>query len=303
MSYNDLWAVNHTSSSKSQKGLNMSAKKIIEALGYDGSILALTAIAAALIGMLDFVGFLGLELQQLTQLVLIGIGLLMGAVIAQTSRRTIEMKELKEALGLAEVQMLETGEEFAQHLVSSVTKTKKLVWDTKLTVATPSVARENLQEEYQGILYNRVAKGSVEFKRVEVIIYSKALERVVYRLLLYEKQTYFIRYYPTPPKAIPILNIMAFDEDSYYIGGFHTSELSGNQKVLYIRQPELGDLLKDYWNYLWSQAIPLNEGGEINWKELEKIGKNVGIEKPDFDTMVERLKNEVQSKKSSSQAR
>jgi len=43
--------------------------------------------------------------------------------------------------------------------------------------------------------------------------------------------------------------------------------------------------------------MPLNEGGVINWAELKRIGKNVGMSDEEFEKMVDGVKAEVEAQR------
>ncbi len=272
-------------------------KQFIRNLGFDGWVLSLTALAAIFIGILDLVGWLNLSTDQLLQIVIVGIGLLMGAVIAQTSRRASEIRELREAVGVTEVTILESKGSFPQHLVQSISKTQRFILDTALNYESlPGI--DDPQRQYKQVLDKRVRQGDISFRRVEVIFNKERFEGVLRKLLTYEGFEYFIRYYDAPPKAIPLLNMMSFDEEHFYLGGFYPAESPADELAVYIRHPEISQFLRDYWNVLWLRATPLNEGKRINWAELKRIASHLGLTESEYDLMVAKLKDEIQRRKS-----
>ena len=147
------------------------------------------------------------------------------------------------------------------------------------------------------MLFQRVSKGEIGFKRVLVIFDRQALERVIYRLLLHEGCNYYIRHYEALAKAIPMVNVLSFDDETFYLSADYPKEMARQLQFLRIREPKLADLFKSYWNNLWSQAIPLNEGGFIDWEELERIGLKMGMTKDEFESMVSKMKDRVQQDK------
>jgi len=236
-------------------------------------------------------------------------GLLVGLTLAALTqlfdiqaRMTASTDKVIESLGnVADTQFLNMRE-FGQHLIPSVSKAKHFVLDTVLNrvapePSSPSYFSGGNQAEYRRLLYDRVSKGEIVFQRVEAIFHKQSLETVIFRLLLHEGFRYFIRHYEPPPKPIPVVHLMSFDDESFYLGGFHYKEAAGEEKVLYIREPRVAQLLNNYWTVLWDGATPLNERGIINWEELKRIGLRTGMTESEFEAMVSKVKNEVQREK------
>lgn len=279
----------------------MKLRRVIGSLGWDGAFLAVCSVVAIVLGILDFLPQLQLTGDPILRVVLSFVGLLLGAVAAQATRRRteiLEMKmELKDAIGVAEVELLPTHKEFGQHLVPSILKAKQIVWDTVLNRVWPAPGLaphfSGDQAEYKRLLYERVSRGEIGFRRVEVVFNRVSLGQIVQRLLIHEGFSYYIRYYKAPPVAIPIVNLMSFDGEAFYFGGFHTGTSPGADPVLYIRDPKLARIYKSYWNALWNDAIPLNEGRVINWEQIRRIGSDLGLTDEKFDEMVSQVKTEV----------
>lgn len=273
-------------------------KETIRNLGLDGWIFALTGVAAIIFGVLSFLGLLPFDEKQTLSIVIGALGLLMAAVVAQTARRHAEISELKNALGITEAELLGSNE-FGLHLASSVAKSKNYVLDTLLTSAIPrlttSYGFSGSQAEFHRLLYERVIKGDITFRYVTVIFHRQRLQDIVFKLLLHEGSRFYIRHYEPPPTAIPIINLMSFDDEAFYLGGFYTKSEARETPVLFIREPHLTQILKNYWNSLWDAAIPLNEGGIINWTELKRIGEKVGMSKDEFEAMKKQMVDEAHS--------
>jgi hypothetical protein len=268
-------------------------RRFVGNLRFDGWVLGLTGLVAIMIGILDLTPFVNLTADPMLKMIVIALGLLMGAIVAQTGRRALEITELREALGLVEVEGLEAKRSFPQHLVQSVLRAQKFILDTNLNEEVPRGSGDP-QRQYRQILDERLRKGDLSFRRVEVIFNKERLEKVVRRLLKHEGQDYFIRHYDPPPRAIPVLHMMSFDDERFYLGGFYPAESPTEERAIYIRQSEIAQLFRDYWNVLWLRAIPLNEGKRINWAELKRIALRVGMTEPDFNAMIARLKDEAQ---------
>lgn len=282
-----------------------SVRKIISELGWQGWTLLLCGMVAILIAVFDFSQVISLTTENALRLIIVAVGLVLGAIAAQTARRNAEIIELKqelaEAIGTTESLLLAGDREFAQHLVTSVTNAQHFVWDTVLNRAWPSPHLEpyfsGVQEDYKRLLYDRIRKGELGFRRVELIFHRISLEQVMQRLLIHDGLHFYIRYYKSPPTAVPIVNLMSFDGERFYFGAFHVTASPGADPILYIRDPKLAKIYKDYWNSLWSSAIPLNEGRVINWKELQQIATQLEIPTEEFDSMIKTVKEKVEREK------
>jgi len=272
-------------------------KLTLRSLGLDGWVFGITSVAAIFFGVLSFLGVIPFDQRQVSSVMVGAIGLLMVAVMTQTARRHAEILELRATLGLSESQSLSSSREFGQHLVPSVLRTKLFVLDMLMTARRSPSFFSGSQAEYKRVLFKRTSKGEIGFRRVEVIYNVRNLEDVVRRLLLHEGYNYFIRHYEPPPKIIPILHMMSFDNEAFYLGGFYASDYPGEEQNLYIRDPKLAYLLKGYWNELWGGGTPLNEGGVIDWTELKRIGARAGVTESDFEAMVAKVRGELQREK------
>ena len=77
------------------------------------------------------------------------------------------------------------------------------------------------------------------------------------------------------------------------MGGFHPVESLGEETAIYIRHPEVSRLLTEYWNILWTNAIPLKEGTRIHFERLEDIAQEVGISYDEYEKLIKPLRAEV----------
>jgi hypothetical protein len=201
------------------------------------------------------------------------------------------MVQLERKMGGAEIEILDMKWAFPQHIAQRARAAKKFILDTNLTEELPRASKVSPQEEYSRIRDERVLKGEIGFKRVEIIFHKERLESIICRLLMFEGCDFYLRHYDPPPQAIPIIHLMSFDDEHFYIGGFYPLDFPPTEeKAVYIRSPEIGELLREYWQLLWLRATPLNEGGVINWTELERIGSRLGLTNEDFESLVARLK-------------
>lgn len=270
-------------------------------LGIDGWIIGLSGLSALIFALVSLFGVVPYD-QETTMSILLGaVGLLMAAVVARTARRNAEIADLRSALGVADSQMLFGSREFRRHLVPSVLTAKHVVWDSHLTWAIPQV---NYPQQFSGsyatydrMLRKRVSKDELSYKYVTIVYHKQCLEDVLCRLLAHQGYRYYIRHYrPSSSIPIPIINVMSFDGQDFYLGGFHTRQTPGETEMLHIREQNLTELLKKYWNVLWEGAVPLNEGGIINWGELRSIALELGMTDKEFDSTVLQVRDVLHEK-------
>lgn len=278
----------------------MNVRRILSSIGWDGAFWSVCGFVTFAIGILDFLPQFQLTDDPILRLVLSSIGLVLGATVAQTAGRKAEILELRETLGIAESHLLDHTTETPQQLVGQILRARRYVLDSRLNWATPRYTKSYLSGshgEYHRFLFHRLTKGEIIFRQVEVIFHRQSLELTIYRLLLHEECKFFVRHYEPPPKAIPAIHVLSFDDETFFLGGFHATEASGVAQRLQIREPNLARLLTSYWDTLWNTAIPLNEGGIVNWGELKRIGLRVGMTENEFDTMVGEKRAEAQRDK------
>ena len=190
------------------------------------------------------------------------------------------------------LQTLEGKRAFPRQLVRSALRAQKFVLDTNLIEEKPRELNSPYAE-YRQILESRLRKGEIAFRRVEAVYTKERLERIVRRLLANEGRDLFIKHYEPPLRAMPLLQMMSFDDKDFYLGGFYSEASPSEERVLYIRQPEVARCLQEYWSVLWMNATSFHEGDAINWHELGRIGKRLGLSDEEFEQMVSRLKNSL----------
>lgn len=195
--------------------------------------------------------------------------------------RTIEAK-----MGGVGIEFLDMKSSFPRQLVKRVQAVQNFILDTDFNHEIIRKSVRHPQDDYRKIRNKKVLKENLAFRRVEVIFHREHFEDLVERLVKFEGCDYLVRHYDAPPQAVPTLHIMSFDNEHFYIGGFYPSDPSSSENVLYIHGEEVGNLLKEYWNVLWSKAKPLNEGKRINIKELERIGSRFDMDSSEVQDLI-----------------
>ncbi len=170
-------------------------KRTLGEIGWDGWVLVLCGAAAVLIAILDFTQIITLGTENTLRLLIVSAGLLMGAAAAQVSRRNAEIRELRDQLNVASVELINDGDELHFHMTQSVFQAKKFLLDTTLNAERATIVYPaNDWSNYHNAIFRRVQRGEISCRRVEVIFNRERLEYVVMRLLLYQGLDYYIRF-------------------------------------------------------------------------------------------------------------
>ena len=137
-------------------------KSFLNALGFDGWVFALTAIISIFIGILDFTPFIELTNDPILRMILVALGLTMAAIVAQTSRRTLELEELRRVIGISKTELI-GDRELDNHLRNSVSHAKKFILDTTITSkrVTSSFDRTYNPNSYYPIVTDKVQRNEI----------------------------------------------------------------------------------------------------------------------------------------------
>ncbi len=273
-------------------------KRYLHNLGIEDWIFGLSGLGAIVLSVLGFLQVWPFGIQPTLQVIVGAIGVLMLAIVAQTSRRREELREFQEALGVAEIEIMGSGREFGHDIFRSASQTKHFILNSFLNASTPLLTKgygfSGSQAEVHRLIYRRVIQDEIEFRLVVVIFHKEMLEDTLFKLLLHEGHKFFIRYYESPPKVIPVLDMISFDDEKFYLGAYHTSASPGTTPRVSIREARFSEMLKSYWRIHWENAIPLNVGGVIDWNNLKEIGSKLGLSDEEFNTTIDKVKSEVQ---------
>jgi len=273
-------------------------KQVLTELGFDGWAFLLCGAGAVVIAVLDFTQVVHLTTEDALRMIIVAIGLMMGAIAAQSGRRTAELQDLRDALGATSVEVVRP-ELRTSHIRQNVVRAKHLILDTSLHVLrAKNIHPADNPNHYYYVLYERLKRKEITFRKIDTITSKERLEFVVSSLLVFEGLNYYIRYYDALPKPIPVLNMMSIDNEIFYLGAFYVSDAPADTVgEVVIRSPEMSRLFEAYWNNLWYSATPLNEGKRINWDELKVIAHRVGMSEEEFNSIVSKWKDEVQRRK------
>lgn len=269
--------------------------RILGSLSLDGWTFLLCGIAAVILVVLDFIEIVHFTNEEALRIIIVAIGLILGAIATQSARRTAELKELREALGATTIERIESD----AHVQQSIIHAKKFILDTTLHLPRAKIVHPaDDPTNYHYTIFERVKRKEVTYRKVESIPNKERLEYVLSRLIIFDGMDYLVRYYDSSSKPIPVLNIMSIDNESFYLGSFYNSDApTETSSDVFIKSQTMGRLFESYWNNLWNSAKPLNEARRIDWDELKVIANKVAMSDKEFNSIVNRWKAEVQRRK------
>jgi hypothetical protein len=274
--------------------------RLLKQLGIDDWVLVICGFAAIVFAVLDFAQIIQLTQEAMLTMILTACGMMMGATVAQSIQRNNQVDAVLGSLDTSKTESIDSTD-YNSYIKQNIYKAKRFVADTTLhQVAAPTNFCHpiDVPNHFANALYKRLQKKEITFWCVETIPSKERLEWVIYRLLVFQGLRWYIRYYDSNVKPIPALNIMSFDNEIFIIGSFYGNTIPGEGVTdVSINNPKICYLLTAYWNNLWLNAKPLNEGDRINWDELKAIGVKLGIADIEFDAMINRLKLELQKPK------
>ena len=104
---------------------------------------------------------------------------------------------------------------------------------------------------------------------------------------------YYIGYFVGAPEVIPALNVMIFDNKHFFVGGYYGPSVRGDDRNIYFQDEQLGQTIRQYFDYLWSQAHLLNENHVINWTEIKHCGLALGYEIDELNRLISEVAQKV----------
>ncbi len=185
-------------------------RRILGELGLGGWTLASCGAAAVLIAVLDFVHIVTLPIGTSLQIILVAIGVMMGAIVAQAARRSMELQDLRDSLNATSVELIDSTR-FNLHVQQSCARARKFVSDTTLHQLYAKVTHPaDNPNHYAYTIYERLRRKEITAWAVEIIPNRERLEFVIARLIIFDGLGYFIRYIDVP-QPVPVLNMISID--------------------------------------------------------------------------------------------
>ena len=265
-------------------------REFIQRVGWDGITIGILGFVAIGMTIYDFIGG-----NQLSPSLLVGIlGLFLVEIILQRNRFEKAKEETIHSLKGVKIQRFVDDNEFANAKYRTLLTTNSFVYDTELCKPKLS-STENIDSEspFRKSLHDKIKNGKLTYKYLEVIYSRAQFENVLEKVFEFHKYSYYIGYFVGAPDVIPVLNIMIFDDKHFFIGGYYGSSARGESKPLHIQQEEIGQMLRQYFDYLWSRAKLLNERQTINWDEVYHCALGLGYSNDELNQTVATIAEKV----------
>lgn len=186
-----------------------------------------------------------------------------------------------------------TGKDFAEAKYKHIVSAEKHVYDMELCLSVPLSNAPQSESSSRKLLNQRVMNDELTYKFVQVIYDRTHFESMIRRLLRFHKHHYYIGYFIGAPDVIPVLNVMIFDEQHFFIGGYYGPSVRGEDSNLYTNDEAIGQTLRQYFNYLWGSARLLNEKRTINWDEVRHCGLKMGYSLEELNITISQIANEL----------
>jgi hypothetical protein len=271
-------------------------KQTLKNFGWENWVIALTGFGAIAITVLSTFGIYSLSIEKTIQLLLGAMGALMLSVVTLNTNRKSELQEIKDVIGISDMTTLDYRKEYQQQLISEVANVKNFVLETYLNASKPLREPTKLNP-YEKFLFQRLANCQINYRQIQIIYHCSGLESVIYRLLLNEDHNYYIYHYDAPPVSIPMLHITSIDDDVFYLGVGYPRNMPDENTLIRIHDAKFRAVFKEHWRVLLEEAVPLNVSANINWRELKRIGSNIGVGESEFNDIVDKCRNQIRSKK------
>ncbi len=263
-------------------------------IGLDGIVIILLSLVGIALSIYSFIGG-----SQISQPLLVGV---LSLLVIEAVLRRVRLENMKEeiiaSLKGVRVEVFSDDKEFSDTKYRLLLSARKSVFDTELCLPMlyPSSGDARTPETvspYRKLLNERLEKGEITHRFVQVIYDCRHFESVLRELFRYYKYNAYIGYFIGAPEVIPALNIMIFDDKHFLIGGYYGPSVRGDDRNAYIQNELLGATLCQYYEYLWQSARILNENRAIKWDEVKQCGLKLGYTLEELNSTVTRIANEV----------
>ena len=267
-------------------------RRFLTRIGIDGAIVAILGIVAIAAAIYDLIGG-----NQVNPSVLVAVlALLLLEVVLQRRRIENSKDDIINSLKGLRIEVYSNGKDFEDAKYRQLLMTEKSLYDMelcppKLPAPDPQIPRT--ERAHRKLLNERVTKGEITFKYVQVIYDRPQFESVLRKLFQFYKYKYYIGYFVGAPEVVPVLNLMIYDDVHFFIGGYYGPTVRGDDRNIYIQHDLIGQTLQQYFDYLWSKARLLNENQAIKWDEVRHCGLALGYTVDELNTIIAQIAHEV----------
>lgn len=266
-------------------------KRFFERIGLGGTVVAFSALAAIGFAIYGLVGG-----SQLSEPLLVGVlGLLLLEVLFQHERLESAKDDIINSLKGVRVEIFSSDKDFADAKYRQLLTSKNFVHDMELCLPMlPSRPAEVVAESpFRKLLNERVMKGELTYKYVQVIYDRTQFESVLRKLFRFSKYRYYLGYFVGAPEVAPVLNLMNFDDEHFFMGGYYGPTVRGQDRNVHIQHDLIGQTFRQYYDYLWSKARIFNDNRIINWSEVRDCGLKLGYSLDELNATIAQIAKEV----------
>lgn len=261
-------------------------------VGFEGLFVFILGCIGIIVGTYDF-----LSDEELSPSILVAIlSLFLIEIVLQRARFEKSKEEIISSLKGVQVQRFVDDKEFAIAKYQTLLTTTNFVYDTELCkpkLSSSSSTHKVSEDPYRELLHKRIIEGKITCKYVEVIYSRPQFESILRKVFMFYQYNYYIGYFVGAPEVVPTLNIMIFDDKHFFVGGYYGSAARGESRPLHIQHEEIGQAIRQYFDYLWVKAGIFNERSEINWDEVKHCALQLGYSTPELNETVAKIAEQV----------
>jgi len=247
------------------------------------------SVVISLGGLFGVFGALPILAEKLPSLSLLVLGIVAGylaferrTALDRINRLITEgFEEIRVSLRSGPIVVLKDSEEVYSHLARRIgeaqTSVDDLTWGDLVSTVQTQV-QEVAFERYAAELQSAASRESLTYREVMTFPVEGKLreERLtrVRRILAESPFGYALAYYKLDHvQAPPLMQFTIIDSEEVVITFYRGHNLPSKREThLAIRDPHIALLFQDYFEAIWTGAIPLKRsGGEPNWAELRQL--------------------------------
>lgn len=159
-------------------------------------------------------------------------------------------------------------------------------------LAAPYTTPAHVQEEFRGILDQRLMQGSLEVERIEIFYSLERLKEVLSNLLRYEDRPYRVKTACTGVHdVVPGMGGYLFDDDDMLIGGYWAKVPPSARPGLWLKGEPFKSYFADYWDEIWNRGTPLNGKDGADLDAVRQVALGMGLAESGWPQFVEDARN------------
>ncbi len=256
--------------------------------------LAILVSILDLLGAFDGVGWLRDRIPVLTLLV---VGALSGYLIVERARGSRSQEDILQRMvqqtisGLSgiEVQKFDNVAAFWLYAANRIRSSKytidDLTWGWRShsrTRAQDYAAYDEYRKQIAAVTTGKGERRDVVYREIITFPDQVRVDRVI-PLMNPQLKNYHLRFYDFDHKGTPrLLQFYIFDRIEVLISLHSQTGSPSDSCYMTFRSTELAEILSDYFNVVWREAILLKDTQEIRHDRLEKVARKLAKDPPRF---------------------